>query len=82
MRFSEVHSTTKLGNSEACHKHYDVTICDSFNTFYTELRELKYKLRSIWCFMCSLVEILCVLEGKIWLVCWQLLYDLHATDIL
>ena len=41
MRFSEVYSTTKLGNSEACH---DVTICDSFNRFYTELRGLKYKL--------------------------------------
>ena len=32
--------------------------------------------------MCSLVEIMCVFEGKIELVCWQLLHDLYATDIL
>ena len=32
--------------------------------------------------MCSVVEILCVLEEKIGLVCWQLLHNLHATDIL
>ena len=36
----------------------------------------------MWWYMCSLVEILCVLEGKIGLVCWQLLHDLHAMDIL
>ena len=32
--------------------------------------------------MCSLVEILCVLEEEIGLVCWQLLHDVHATEIL
>ena len=32
--------------------------------------------------MCNFVEILCVLEGKIGLVCWQLLHNLHATEIL
>ena len=42
MRFSEVHSTAKLRNSVV--KLCDMTICDSFNAFYTELRKLKYKL--------------------------------------
>ena len=31
--------------------------------------------------MCSLVEILCVLEEEIVLVCWQLPHDIHATEI-
>ena len=30
--------------------------------------------------MCSLVEILCLLEEKIGLVCLQLPYDMHATE--
>ena len=33
------------------------------------------------CCMCSLVEILCHLEEKFGLVCWQLMHDLHATEI-
>ena len=36
---------------------------------------------SMWCCMCSLVEILCVLEEEIGLVCWQLLHDMLATEI-
>ena len=31
------------------------------------------------CCMCSLVEILCLLEEKFGLVCLQLPHDLHAT---
>ena len=31
--------------------------------------------------MCSLVEILCVFEDEIGLVCWQLLHEIHATEI-
>ena len=31
--------------------------------------------------MLSLVEILCSLEEEIGLVCWQLLHDMHATEI-
>ena len=31
--------------------------------------------------MGSLVEILCVLEGKIGPVCWHLLHDVHAMDM-
>ena len=36
--------------------------------------------RSLWCHMSSLIEILCVLEEKIWFVCWQLLHGLHAME--
>ena len=32
------------------------------------------------CCMCSLVEILCLLEEKFGLVCLQLPHDLHATE--
>ena len=31
--------------------------------------------------MPSLVEILCSLEVEIGLVCWQLVHDMHATEI-
>ena len=30
---------------------------------------------------CSLVEILCVLKEKFSVICWQLLLDVHATEI-
>ena len=33
------------------------------------------------CCMCSLVEILCLLEEKFGLACLQLPYELHATEI-
>ena len=32
------------------------------------------------CCMCSLVEILCLLEEKIGLVCLQLPHDMYATE--
>ena len=31
--------------------------------------------------MPSLVEILCCLDEEIGLVCWQLVHDMHATEI-
>ena len=34
----------------------------------------------MWCYMCSLVEILCVLEEEIGLVCWQLPHNMHAME--
>ena len=34
------------------------------------------------CCMCSLVEILCLLEEKIGLVCLQLPHDMHAMETL
>ena len=35
----------------------------------------------MWCCMPSLVEILCCLDKEIGLVCWQLIHDMHATEI-
>ena len=35
----------------------------------------------LWSYMCGLVEILCVLEDEIGLVCLQLLCEIHATEI-
>ena len=31
--------------------------------------------------MPSLVEILCCIDKEIGLVCWQLMHDMHATEI-
>ena len=36
----------------------------------------------MWCYMPTLVEILCCLDEEIGLVCWQLVHDMHAMDIL
>ena len=35
----------------------------------------------LWSRMCSLIEILCVLEEKISLNCWQLQHDVPVTEI-
>ena len=35
----------------------------------------------MWCCMYSLVEILCCLDKEIGFVCWQLVHDMHATEI-
>ena len=35
----------------------------------------------MWCCMPSLVEILCCLDEEIGHVCWQLMHDMHATEI-
>ena len=35
----------------------------------------------MWSCMPSLVEILCCLDEEIGLVCWQLVHDMHATEI-
>ena len=39
-------------------------------------------MKTIGQYDATCVEILCVLEGKIALVCWQLLHDLHSMEIL
>ena len=39
------------------------------------------RIITVLCTMCNFVEIPCVLEGKIGLVCWQLLHNLDAMDI-
>ena len=36
----------------------------------------------MWCCMPTLVEILCCLDEEIALVCWQLMHDMHAMEIL
>ena len=68
---------------------YDVTVTWLFQhiLYRTKRVEIKTNIiiednRFICCYICFWVEILCVLEGKIGLVCWQLLHDLHAIDIL
>ena len=37
--------------------------------------------KELWSYMCSLIEIMCVVEQKIGLVCWQLPHDVYATEI-
>ena len=34
----------------------------------------------MWCCMCSLVEILCVLDEEMGLVGWQLPHNMHAME--
>ena len=43
---------------------------------------IKENNRALWCYMYSLVGMLCMLQGQIGLICLQLLHDLHAADIL
>ena len=62
---------------------------DLLKTYFTELIQLKYKLilwiktmnGMLWSCMCSLIEILWVLEEKISLNCWQLQHDVPVTEI-
>ena len=58
-----------------------------FHQFWNILTVIKIKsdiinedYRSLWYYMSSLIEMLCVLAGKIGFVCWQLLHDLHVTE--
>ena len=62
-------------------------LCDSFHQFWNiiEVIKIKYDIinedyRSLWCYMWSLIEILCGLEEKIGPVCMQLLHNVHATE--
>ena len=66
--------------------HY-VTVCSSLHQFLHSTKGIKTKSDiiieesgSISCSMDSIVEILCVIKGKVGLVCWQLLYDVHIMD--
>ena len=38
-------------------------------------------IKLLWSYMCSLVEILRVLEDEIGLVCWQLPHEIHVMEI-
>ena len=62
-------------------------LCDPFHQVWNIITVIKIKYdiinedyRSLWCYMSSFIEILCVLTGKIGFICWQLLHDLHATE--
>ena len=73
----------KACQKSPCHDRY-MTL---FHQFWNILTVIKIKsdiinedYRSLWYYMSSLIEMLCVLAGKIGFVCWQLLHDLHATE--
>ena len=87
--FRSSYSTSKLrtfsDRIETAVVYHCVTV--SFNFFYindsikiiTDIISEDIKL--LRSYMCSLDEILCVLEEEIVLVCWQLPHDIHATEI-
>ena len=61
---------------------------DLFHQFWNIITVIKIKsdiinedYRSLWCYMSSLIEILCVLTGKIGFVCWQLLHHVHVMEL-
>ena len=63
-------------------------LCDAFHQFWNIIAVIKIKsdiinedCRSLWCYMWSVIEILCDLEEKIGPVCMQLLHNVHATEI-
>ena len=60
---------------------------DTFHQFWNIIAVIKIKsdiinedYRSLWCYMWSVIEILCDLEEKIGPVCMQLLHNVHATE--
>ena len=78
---SELLNCKTSKKSEPCWNSHDIIICDSSIKSYkyrTDSIKIEADIinednRSMWCCMCSLVEILCVLKEEIGLVCWQLL---------
>ena len=62
-------------------------LCDPFHQFWNIIAVIKIKsdiinedYRSLWCYMWSVIEILCGLEEKIGPDCMQLLHNMHATE--
>ena len=60
---------------------------DPFHQFWNIIAVIKIKsdiinedYRSLWCYMWSVIEILCGLEEKIGPDCMQLLHNMHATE--
>ena len=60
---------------------------DPFHQFWNIIAVIKMKsdiinedYRSLWCYMWSVIEILCGFEEKIEPVCMQLLHNVHATE--
>ena len=71
-----------------CQNHNDVTMTWPFQYILYKTKRVKIKTEIIiesnmfiWCYICSLVEMLCVLEEKTGLVCRQLLHHLYGMDI-
>ena len=62
-------------------------LCDPFHQFWNIIAVMEIKsdiinedYRSLWCYMWSVIEILCGLEEKIGPVCMQLLHNVHAME--
>ena len=60
---------------------------DPFHQFWNIIAVIKIKsdiinedYRSLWCYMWSVIEILCGLEEKIGPDCMQLMHNVHATE--
>ena len=85
-RFQSVFKTmSKI--SKCVENHRDVMLHDPFHQFWNIIALLKIKsdiinedYRSLWCYMWSVIEILCGLEEKIGPVCMQLVHNVHATE--
>ena len=62
-------------------------LCDPFYQFWNIIAVIKIKsdiinedYRSLWCYMWSVIKVLCDLEEKIGFVCMQLLHNVHALE--
>ena len=71
-----------------CRKRHDVTVTWPFENIFHRTNTVKINTDIInkdngmlWSCMCSLIEILWVLEEKISLNCWQLQHDGPVTEI-
>ena len=69
-------------------KRGNVTIMWLFEDIFQRTKTIKISTdimnednQILWSSMCSLVEILCILEEQIILICWQLLYDVNCMEI-
>ena len=79
------HVENQVKISKHAKNHHDVTVTWPFSSILKHNNSIKSDIinedyRSLWCYMSSLIEILCVLAGKIGFFCWQLLHDLHAME--
>ena len=73
--------------SKCVKNHHDMTAMWPFPSILKHNRVIKIKsdiinedYRSLWCYMWSVIEILCGLEEKIGPACMQLLHNVHATE--
>ena len=74
--------------SKSVKNHHDVTVTWPFPSIWNVIAVIKIKsdvinedFRSLWCYMWSVIEILCGLEEKIGPVCMQLQF-LNPTLLL